>query len=39
LVLTPVRKHALAELLAGWEPMDDGLPEVEDLPIQDRDWQ
>lgn len=38
LVLTPVRKHALADLLAGWEPMDDGLPEMEDLPTQDRDW-
>ena len=37
LVLTPVRKHKLRDLLASWTPMDDLLPEVEDLPPQPRD--
>ncbi len=36
LVLTPVRKHRLSELLASWEPLEEGLPEVEDLPVQER---
>lgn len=36
LVLTPVRKHRLADLLAGWEPLPEALTEVEDLPPQDR---
>ncbi len=37
LILTPVRKNRLAELLASWEPLDDGLPEFEDTPPQTRD--
>jgi antitoxin VapB len=36
LVLTPVHRHRLADLLAGWEPLPEGVPEVEDLPPQDR---
>jgi antitoxin VapB len=37
LVLTPVRKHKLRDLLAYWTPMDDVLPEAEDPPPQQRD--
>lgn len=36
LILTPIRKNKLMDLLASWEPLDDGLPDVEDLPVQDR---
>jgi antitoxin VapB len=36
LVLTPVRKHRLADLLAGWEALPEGVPEAEDVPPQDR---
>lgn len=36
LILTPIRKNRLLELLASWEPLDEGLPEVEDLPVQER---
>ena len=39
LILTPVRKNALLDLLASWEPLDEALPVVEDLPLQHRaDW-
>jgi antitoxin VapB len=37
LILTPIRKHRLRDLLASWTPMDDALPEVEDLPPAPRD--
>jgi antitoxin VapB len=37
LVLTPIRKHTLRDLLASWVPLEDALPEVEDLPPQPRD--
>jgi antitoxin VapB len=37
LILTPIRKNRLLDLLASWEPLDEGLPEVEDLPPQTRD--
>jgi antitoxin VapB len=37
LILPPVRRHRLRDLLASWEPLDDALPEVEDLPPQSRD--
>ncbi len=36
LILTPIRKNKLMDLLASWEPLDEGLPDVEDLPVQDR---
>ena len=38
LILTPIRKNRLTDLLASWEPLDDdeGLPEVQDLPPQER---
>lgn len=37
LILTPIRKHKLRDLLASWAPMEEVLPEVEDLPPQPRD--
>ncbi len=37
LILTPVRKNRLMDLLASWEPLDEGLPEVADEPPQTRD--
>ncbi len=38
LILTPIRHNRLLDLLAAWEPLDEGLPEVEDLPPQERDF-
>lgn len=37
LVLTPIRVNRLKDLLASWNPLDDALPDVEDLPPQSRD--
>ena len=37
LILTPIRKNRLLDLLATWEPLDEGLPDVEDSPPQTRD--
>ncbi|MFA7504461.1 MAG: AbrB/MazE/SpoVT family DNA-binding domain-containing protein [Burkholderiaceae bacterium] len=37
LILTPIRKKSLLELLASWEPLDEGLPDIEDTPAQARD--
>ena len=37
LVLTPIRKNRLLDLLASWEPLDESLPEVEDTQPQTRD--
>jgi antitoxin VapB len=37
LILIPIRKSRLLDLLASWEPLDEGLPEGEDLPPQTRD--
>ncbi|MCX7228303.1 MAG: AbrB/MazE/SpoVT family DNA-binding domain-containing protein [Burkholderiales bacterium] len=34
LILTPIRTHTLRDLLASWAPLEDTLPEVEDLPVQ-----
>lgn len=36
LILTPIRKNRLVELLATWEPLEEGLPEVDDLPPRQR---
>ena len=30
LIPTPVRKNALLDLLASWEPLSEGLPDIED---------
>jgi antitoxin VapB len=35
-ILTPIRKNRLLDLLASWAPLDEGLPEVEDLPLPER---
>jgi len=37
LILTPIRRNRLLDLLASWEPLDEELPIVEDLPLQPRD--
>lgn len=37
LILTPIRKNGLLDLLASWAPLDEGLPDVEELPPQTRD--
>ena len=37
LILTPIRKNRLLDLLASWEPLDEGLPDVEDPSPQSRD--
>lgn len=37
LILTPIRKNRLRDLLASWEPLDESVPEVEDLPPQARE--
>lgn len=37
LILTPIRKNRLMDLLASWEPLAEGLPDVEDAPPQTRD--
>lgn len=36
LILTPVRKQGLLDLLASWDPLDDDLLDVADLPLQQR---
>lgn len=37
LILTPIRKSRLLDLLASWEPLDEGLPGPDDEPPQRRD--
>lgn len=37
LIIEPVRKAGLLGLLAGWEPLDDALPEIEDVPAPPED--
>ena len=37
LIITPIRKSRLLDLLASWEPLDEGLPDLEDAPPQTRD--
>lgn len=37
LILTPIRKNRLRDLLASWDPIDEELPDVEDPPPQPRD--
>ena len=36
LILTPIHMNRLLDLLASWEPLAEGLPEVEDPPPQSR---
>ncbi len=37
LVITPIKKHRLLDLLAAWQPLDEDFPDAEDLPTQERD--
>jgi antitoxin VapB len=37
LIIEPVRKRGLAELLASWDPLDEEFPEIEDLPLVEKD--
>ena len=37
LILTPISRNRLMELLASWEPLEEGLAEVEDTAPQNRD--
>ena len=37
LILTPIRKNRLLDLLATWEPINNDLPGVADPPPQSRD--
>jgi len=38
LIIEPVQKsNGLVELLASWEPLDEGFPEIEDLPVKPED--
>lgn len=37
LILTPIRRNRLLDLLATWEPLNEGLPDVEDAPPQTRE--
>ena len=36
LVLTPVARNRLVDLISSWKPLDEGLPDVEDPPPQKR---
>lgn len=35
LIVEPVRRPSVLELLASWEPLDEELPEIEDPPPAD----
>jgi antitoxin VapB len=37
LIIEPVRKRGLAELLRSWEPLDEEFPEIESLPLKEED--
>lgn len=37
LIIEPVRPEGLLALLARWEPLDEGLPEIEDAPSRAED--
>ena len=34
LIIEPVKKTGLLALLAGWEPLDEDFPEINDPPIE-----
>ena len=34
LIIEPVKKTSLRALLASWEPLADGLPEIDDPPVE-----
>lgn len=37
LILTPVRRNRLLDLVRSWEPLDEEWPEISDPPPQERD--
>jgi antitoxin VapB len=37
LVITPIKTNRLLAMLAEWEPLEEDFPEVDDLPMQERD--
>ena len=37
LIIEPVKKTGLLELLAGWEPLADNFPEISDKPVEAED--
>ena len=37
LIIEPIRKKGLLALLESWEPLDEALPEVEDMPPAPKD--
>lgn len=37
LIITPIRKNRLLDLLASWPPLDDAWPEVDDPAPQQRE--
>ena len=36
LIIELVRKKGLAALLDSWEPLDDGFPEIDDSPLEQK---
>ena len=37
LIIEPIPKKSLLELLAGWEPLDEDFPKIDDPHVQDED--
>ena len=37
LVITPIRKHRLMDMLARWQPLNEPFPDFEDEPPQERE--
>ncbi len=34
LIIEPVRKKNLLELLSSWEPLNESMPEIQDTPVE-----
>ena len=34
LIIEPIKKKSLRALLASWEPLSEGLPEIDDPPVE-----
>jgi len=37
LVIEPIKKKTLSELLASWNDLDEDIPEINDPPVESRD--
>lgn len=37
LIVEPVKKSGLLELLASWKPLDEAFPQIPDLPLKEVD--